>query len=169
MFVREEEGNMRAAAIILLILCLAAAGLTGYLYLNTNVIVTGITCVATDAADQAELFSQLKTQAQTGTFTGMPFATSDIGEAGSYQFYTYTVHLTNQTFIRAEVAEVRITPMNGDVLQMAENEARSIPARKEGTVQATILTAKEMHSIRELTLTYYLWGLPFSERLTYSN
>ena len=159
---------MRAAAIILLILCLAAAGLTGYLYFNTSVIITGITCIATDAAEQAELFAQLKTQAQNGTFTGMPFATAEIGEAGSYQFYTYTVHMTNQTFVKAEVAEVRITPMNGDVLQMTENEARTIPARKEGTVQATILTTKDMHNVRELTVTYYLWGLPFSERLTYS-
>ena len=37
-----------------------------------------------------------------------------------------------------------------------------------GAFTAAILTSREMHSIRELTLTYYLWGLPFSARVTYN-
>jgi len=159
---------MRVLTIILLIVFLALAGLTGYLYLNTNVMVTGIDCAAVDALDQPELFQRLKEQADGGTFAGTPFDISEFGEEKDYQFFTYTVRLRNDSFVRAEVAEVQVTPMNGDVLQTAAENAVAIPARGRGNVQAVILTKKEMHSIRELTITYYLWGLPFSERVTYS-
>ena len=57
---------MRVLTIILLIVFLALAGLTGYLYLNTNVMVTGIDCTAVDALDQPELFQRLKEQANSG-------------------------------------------------------------------------------------------------------
>ena len=159
---------MRPLAIILMVLCLALAGVTGYLYFTANVIVADISCVAADAADQAEVFQGLKSQIESETFIGTSFDTAGIGEAGAYQFYTYTVRLRNDTFVKAEVAEVQVTPMNGDVLQMAEPDLHSIPARGEGTVSATILTGKDMHNVRELMITYYLWGLPFSVRVTYS-
>ena len=159
---------MRVVAIILLVCCLAAVGLTGYLYLNTNVQVTGVGCVAADAAEQEGLFEALKAQVEKGTFVGTPFQTEGIGEARDYQFYTYTVRLANNTFVKAEVVEAMVTPMNGDVLQMAEDNPVSIPARSTGDVQATILTGKDMHNVREIMVTYYLWGLPFSIRTTFN-
>ena len=160
---------MRAVAIILLVVCLGMIGLTGYLYLTANVTITGIDCVAVDAANQEAVFAGLKEQVSRGIFTGTPFDISEIGNAGDYQFYTYTVHLRNDTFVMAEVAEVQVAPMNGDVLQTEEPQPRAIPARGEGDVQGTILTGKEMHNVRELTVTYYLWGLPFSLRTTYNS
>ena len=159
---------MRPIAIILLVLCLAAAGFTGYLYFNTAVTVTGTECAAVDAVDQAALFEQLKAQTGAGTFTGTPFRTEDIGQAADYQFLTYTVKLRNTTFLKAETAELQVTPMNGDVLQTAEETPTDIPARGQGEIRATILTKKDMHSVRELIITYYLWGLPFSTKVTYS-
>ncbi|MBQ9251219.1 MAG: hypothetical protein IJ188_01110 [Clostridia bacterium] len=159
---------MRPVAIILLIICLGMIGFTGFLYFNANVVITDIDCIAVDAGDQAEYFQGLKDQIEAGTFVGTPFNTAEVGKAEEYQFYSYTVHVANDTFIKAEVAEVQVTPMNGDVLQLAEENARTIPARGKGTIQATILTKKEMHNVRELMVTYYLWGLPFSARVTYS-
>ena len=58
--------------------------------MTANVIITGIDCVAVDAANQETVFEGLKDQVRTGTFTGTPFDTDGIGEAGSYQFFTYT-------------------------------------------------------------------------------
>lgn len=164
----KEKNKMRPAAIILLVIFLAAVGMTGYIYFTANVIVNDIQCIAADAVNAPEVFQGLKSQAEKGTFTGTPFQTDQIGEAADYQFYTYTVYLQNRTFLKAEVAEVQVTPMNGDVLQMAEDSRISIPARGKGSVQATILTKKDMHNVRELMITYYLWGLPFSIRVTYS-
>ena len=76
--------------------------------------------------------------------------------------------LRNDTFVRAETVQIQIAPMNGDVLQTAENAPGQIPARGTGEVRATILTRKNMHNVREIMVTYYLWGMPFSLRTTYS-
>lgn len=159
---------MRVAAILLVIVCLVVAGFTGYLYLTAQVTVTDIECIAADAADQEETFDLLKAQTEAGIFTGTPFDTGEIGSVQDYQFFTYTVQLRNGTFLPAEMAEIQITPMNGDVLQLDENHARNISARSFGTVQATILTKKDMHNVREINISYYLWGLPFTLRTTYS-
>ena len=103
-----------------------------------------------------------------GAFAGTPFSTGDIGEAEDCQFYEYTLRLRNDTFLPAEVIEIQVTPMNGDILQTADPEARDLAPRSVGEFSAVILTDIGMHNVRELTLTYYLWGLPFSTRLTYS-
>ena len=159
---------MRVAAVILMVLCLAAAVLTGYLFVTANVVITGIDCVAADAADQPEIFRELKRQTETGTFTGTPFETDGLGEAADYQFFTYSVKMRNDTFVRAETVQIQIAPMNGDVLQTAETAPGQIPARGAGEAGATILTRKNMHNVREIVVTYYLWGMPFSLRTTYS-
>ena len=159
---------MRIAAILLIIVCLAAAGFTGYLYLTAQVTVSDIDCIAADAADQEEAFDLLKAQTEAGIFTGTPFDLGEIGDAQDYQFFTYTVQLRNGTFIQAEMAEFQITPMNGDVLQLEETQSKHISARSFGTIQGTILTKKGMHNVREINISYYLWGLPFALRTTYS-
>ena len=33
-------------------------------------------------------------------------------------------------------------------------------------IVSTILTARTMHSVREGIVSYYLWGIPFTERIT---
>ena len=158
---------MRVAAVLLMVLCLAAVGLTGYLYLNANMVITGIDCIAADAAGSGE-FEAVREQLDSGTFAGTPFENGGLGPAEDYQFYTYTVRLQNGTFVRAEVAEVQVSPMQGDVLQLSGGNVKSLPARSRGSLQATILTRKGNHNVRELMITYYLWGLPFFVRTTYS-
>ena len=160
---------MKPVAIFLIILCVAALAGVGFLFATANLTVTGTGCVATDGADQAETFALLKNQVATDTFTGTPFRTEEMGEAGEYQFYTYTVRLRNDCFLKAEVVELQVTPMDGDVLQMGDGEEHSLRARSTGDISATILTEKGKHNVRELTVSWYFWGLPFTTRGTYSH
>ena len=103
---------------------------------------------------------------ETSTFTGTRFSADPIGTADQYQFLTYTVRLDNHAFLTADVIEIRITPMPGDVLQLGEEAEHSLPSGKKADLSATILTARDMHSVREATVTYYFWGIPFSEKST---
>ena len=66
----------------------------------------------------------------------------------------------------AEEAEIQITPGAGDILQVGETQPVDIPAHETGYVRAVLLTQKDSTSIRELTVTYYIWGLPFTVRTT---
>ena len=159
---------MKPLAIFLFFLFLVALIGTGYLYFTANIVVTAVDCTAWAAEDQPVVFQTLKDQLAADAFTGTPFDVSNIGAPENYQFYEYTLQIRNDSFLKAEVLEIQITPMAGDVLQISDLDAHDLAPRSSGSFTAAILTTREMHNIRELTLTYYLWGLPFTTRVTYS-
>lgn len=154
------------AAVLLLIACLIGVG---YLYLTANVTVEAIGVVAVEASTQPDLFNQLRQQVENQAVVGTAFTTAPLGDAENYQFYTYTIRLKNNCFVTADMVEVQVTPMQGDVLQLAYEAARALPARTTGDLGATILTDVNMHSVRELNISYYMWGMPFTIRTTYGH
>ena len=157
---------MRVFAVIMIVLVLAAVIGVGYLYLNARLDIRFDSCIATDGATQAELFSTLKAKLKAQTFIGTLFSNDELGTADQYQFLTYTVHVDNHSFLKAEVMEIRITPMQGDVFQIGDELARDLPSGRQTDLSATILTSREMHSVREATVTWYFWGIPFTEKMT---
>ncbi len=161
---------MKAAGIILIVLCIAALGFTGYLYLTANVTVTGTGCTAADAADMADTFGALKAAIASEAFVGTLYqAKPELGDPGAWQFYTYKVRLRNASFLPAEAVEIQVTPMDADVLQIGDTVRHDLQARSTGDFTATILTKKEMHNVRELMVTWYIWGMPFSQKVTYTH
>ena len=53
---------MRVTAIILIVLCLAAVGGLGYLYMNSRLTVEAAGCIAADAVTERETFDRLKAE-----------------------------------------------------------------------------------------------------------
>ncbi len=157
---------MKYVAIFLVIVTLVCGAGVGWLYMNTNVTVDAIGVVAVEASTQEEYFDTLRNQLETGTVEGTQFSQSTLGTSEQYQFYTYTVRLKNSCYITADMIEVQITPMDGDVMQIGSETTFALPAQSTGDIQATILTDAGMHSVREITITYYMWGLPFSIKTT---
>ena len=109
---------MKTAAILLLVLCLAVLGFVEYLYLNSTIQIVSTDCIATDAMNQTELFTLLQRKIQDESFTGTRFIRDVPDSPDHYVFYTYTVQMENRTMIPAEVIELQVTPMTGDVLQI---------------------------------------------------
>ncbi|MBQ8555010.1 MAG: hypothetical protein IJ438_03950 [Clostridia bacterium] len=158
---------MKYFAIFTVLLLIVSLVGVGYLYMTANVVVEATGVIAMEADDQPELFSRLRDQVRTGAVIGTPYVSaSELGEAENYQFYTYTIRLRNDCYVAADTIEVQITPMAGDVLQIGAQSSYVIGARSTGDVQATILTAAGMHPIREVTVSYYMWGLPFTLKTT---
>ena len=157
---------MKPLGIILIILVLVAVVAVGYLYLNTKLDIRFDTCIATDGMTQADYFNTLRSKVAASTFVGTRFTNDDLDTADHYQFLTYTIKLDNHSFLKAEVIEIRITPMQGDVLQIGEETAHDLASGQQMDLSATILTERGMHSVREATVTYYFWGIPFSAKLT---
>jgi hypothetical protein len=157
---------MKAAGIILVVLVLAAVCAVGYLYLNANLEVRFVSCVALDGISQLESFNALKKSVESSTFVGTRFSSDPIGTADQYQFLEYTVALGNHAFLNAEVIEMRITPMQGDVLQIGEQPEHDLASGRETQLSAIILTSRNNHSVREATVSCYFWGIPFTTKLT---
>lgn len=160
---------MKVVAILSVLVLIASLVGVGCLYLTANVTVEAIGVVAVEASTQPAYFAQLKQQMENQQVLGTAFTSQPIGEAESYQFLTYTVRLKNSCFVKADMVEVQVTPMQGDVLQVADPSARALSARTTGDLTATILTDIGMHAVRELNITYYMWGIPFSLRTTYGH
>ena len=157
---------MKPLGIILIVLVLAAIVGLGYLYLNAKVDVLFKECIATDAMTQLDFFDNLKSKVDSSTFVGTRFTSDELEAADQYQFLTYTVHLNNHSFLQTDVIEIRITPMQGDVLQIGEDTEHSLRSGNQMDLSATILTDRGMHSVREATVSYYIWGIPFTSKLT---
>ena len=154
------------AILSVLVLIVALIG-AGYLYMNASITVEAVSVIATDALSQEDLFNELKNQVRLGAVVGTPY----VGEAElhgpeNYQFYTYTVRLKNNTTVPADMVELQVTPMAGDILQIGSFADVKLPAGQTADVTATILTDKNMHAIREVSITYYIWGAPFTMKTT---
>ena len=158
---------MKYFAILTVLLLIVTLVGVGYLYMTANVVVeaTGVSAVPT--ASQPELFDSLATQMRLGAVIGTPFiAAQELSAPENYQFYTYTVRLKNNSTVPADMVELQITPMSGDILQIGSSADVKLPAGQTVDATATILTTKHMHSIREVNITYYIWGAPFTMKTT---
>ena len=157
---------MKPLAVILILLVLAALVGIGYLYFSSNLDITFSSVVATDPLSQSDAFSQIRSAIETETFTGTRYTGDPLGSPEDYLFYTWTVHLENHSFLPVDTIEIRITPMTGDVLLLGDLEQHTLASRKSMDLSATVLTSRKMHSVREAIVSWYVWGLPFSARLT---
>ncbi len=158
---------MKYVAILsVLVLIMALVGV-GYLYMTANIVVEAVGVVATDAPSQIAYFEELREQLRLGAVVGTPYVPAqELGDAENYQFYTYTVRLRNDCAVIADMVELQVTPMAGDILQIGAFADVKLPAHQTVDVSATILTDAGMHPIREVTITYYIWGAPFTMKTT---
>ncbi|MBR6668856.1 MAG: hypothetical protein IKL25_10915 [Clostridia bacterium] len=154
------------AILSVLVLIVTLVGV-GYLYMTANIYVSGIGVVAQEASSDLPRFDELSTQLRLGAVTGTAYVPAqELAGAENYKFLTYTVRLKNDCAVPADMIELQVTPMAGDVLQIGSFQDVKLPAGQTVDVYATILTDVNMHPIREVTITYYIWGVPFKLKTT---
>lgn len=154
------------AILSVLILIVTLVGV-GYMYMTANIFVEAVGVVAIDAPSQLTLFEELREQLRLGAVVGTPYvAAQELTDAENYQFLTYTVRLKNDCSVPADMVELQVTPMSGDILQIGSFADVKLAAGQTVDVNATILTDRNMHAIREVTVTYYIWGVPFTMKTT---
>jgi hypothetical protein len=77
---------VRVTAIILIVLCLAAVGGLGYLYMNSRLTVEAAGCIAADAVTERETFDRLKAEALGETLAGTVFQPPEDATAENSQY-----------------------------------------------------------------------------------
>ncbi|MBQ2952611.1 MAG: hypothetical protein IJE07_03565 [Clostridia bacterium] len=154
------------AILSVLVLLLTLVGV-GSLYMTANIYVDACGVVTMEATAKQETFDSLAEQVRLNAVVGTPFTSSTSLEgAEAYQFCIYTIRLKNDCRIPAEMVEVQISPMAGDVLQVGGAPFGTVAPGSTTDLTAVILTQAGMHSVREVTVTYYMWGIPFSIKTT---
>ena len=157
---------MKFFAALMVLALLASIGGVTYLYLDATVTVEATGVAVVEAHAQPDLFADIKSQVRNNAVVGTVFRQEALANAEDYQFCVYTVRLANKTFVTADMIEVQVTPIDGDILQIGETGAHALSARSTGDIQATTLSRRGTQSMREVTVTYYMWGIPFSVKTT---
>lgn len=157
---------MKFFAVLMVIALLASIGGVTYLYIDATVTVEATGTIVLEASAQTPVFDSIAAQMRNNAVIGTVFRQEALNNAADYQFAVYTVRLNNKTFLTADMIEVQVTPIESDILQIGDTGAHALSARSTGDIQATILSRAGTPSMREVTVTYYMWGLPFSLKTT---
>ena len=152
--------GLKIAAIASFSLLLVMVLLVGYLFLTAEVQVVDISAQGIPCSNDPAAFEKLKISVEEGTFQGTlfqkPLAWKDASE---YVYLTYTIRLRNNCLVPIDMVEAQVVPQSTDILQLGSIEVRSLDLKSEGELQVQVLAPKDTHAVREMIVTYYLWGV----------
>ncbi len=150
--------GLRFAAIAAFSLLLVMIGLVGYLFMTAEVQVVDIQAqgIAVDPAELEQIRQSIEQETFYGTLFQKPLEWKDASE---YINLTYTLRIRNNCLVPIDMIEVQVIPQSDDILQKADLKVKSLDLKSEGEIQVQILAPQNTHPIREMIVTYYLWGV----------
>lgn len=164
---------MKYAAIFFVILTLAAAGVACYAWMNTALVVTDCTVTPLSGEEKVREFSRCREMLDNRAVIGTPFTEYTVSDIDDYALYTVRVSLKNNGLLPAEMVELQVAPVEGDVLTYGQSALASnttydiVNPGEEREVWLVLLTDARAHTVRDLHITYYIWGHPFDVKYTH--
>ena len=157
--------GLKIAAIAAFSLLLVMLLLVGYLFLTAEVQVVDISAQGIPCANDPEAFEKLKSSVLEDTFQGTLFQKPmEWKDANEYVYLTYTIRLRNNCLVPIDMVEAQIVPQSTDILQIGSFDVKSLDLKSEGDLTVQVLAPKDTHPVREVIVTYYLWGFSGSIR-----
>lgn len=160
---------MKTAAILLIVLVLAVGGVIGYGLFNSSLQVIGKGLQCFPAKDRAMEFETLRIAVEQKSLIGTVLQSGNLGPASDYSYYMYTLRIQNPGLLDAQMVELQIAPLQQDVLFYGDAGEITIPAGETRDIWCVLLTRGEPHAVRDIYITYYLWGHPQEVKFTYDN
>ena len=160
---------MKIAAVVLMALALIVGGALGYALFHTDLRVVGSALQTLPAADRPAEFDALRAAVAGQSLLGTVLRSGEMGPAENYRYYIYQLRLENQCLIPAEMVELQIAPLAEDVLFYGDTQETVIPAGETRDVYCVLLTQGAPHPVRDVFITYYLWGHPQEVKYTFVN
>lgn len=158
---------MKAFAVIVVVLVLALSSVMGYALFNTSLVVEGKGMQVLSAQSRPEDFHDLQQSMEHENQEGMVYTDQVPMDASMYNFYVYTLRLKNRCLVPAEMVEVQVVGKDGDVLSYDDENQVNIAPGASRDVWCVLLTQGTPTAVREIVITYYLWGNPQTVRYTY--
>ncbi len=160
---------MKTFAILMIVVVLAAVGVVGYGLFNTTLEVIGKDVQVFSAQSQPAQFEQLKVAVERDALIGTRLKNQPLSGAENYTYHVYTLRVKNPGLVDAQMVEMQIAPLGSDVLYYGETGEVVIEAGQTRDIWCVLLTEGETHDVRNMYITYYLWGHPCEVKFTYDN
>lgn len=160
---------MKKAAVCLIVLVVVLAGAMVYGLFNTSLQVIGKGLQIVPASEREAEFQQLRDTVSQRSLLGTIVQSGTLSAAGDYSYYIYTLRIKNPGLVAAEMVELQIAPISADVLFYGETGEIVIGPGETRDVRCVLLTKGTPHAVRDVYVSYYLWGHPYEVKFTYDN
>lgn len=165
---------MKRAAYLALALTLVLAFALVYQLVNSTLQVKPLSPQVIPAAEQPAEFLRLQEAVGNRALIGTAIAAALPGSAEDYSLVVYTLRITNNGFLPANMVELQVSPADGDMLFYTDGSAQGRPPSEDIAPGATrelrcvLLTsaAAARRPVRDLFVTYYIWGNPLRIKVT---
>ncbi len=165
---------MKKAAILATALVLLVGAFLVYGLIGTRLRIMAHPPQVMPAAQHEAEFTRLKKASENRSLIGTSFTQDIPGDASDYNLVIYTVTLSNHGLLPAHMAELMVSPASDDILCYTDGSAQgqipdiTIPAGKSATIRCVLLTRVNARqtSVRDLYVSYHVWGNPFTVRIT---
>jgi len=153
-----------ASVSLLLVMCI----LVGYLFLTAEVQIINISAQGIPVQNDMVTFEKLKKSIEEESFYGTLYEKPlEWKDASEYVWLKYDITVRNNCLVPVDMLEVQVVPQTSDILQMPDLQVKSLELKSDGTISAQILAPKDTHPVRELIVTYYLWGVSGNLKAVY--
>ena len=154
--------GLKIVAIVMGSLLMVMIILLAYLFMTAEVTASVASTQGVPATQQAESFETLKAALSEGTFMGTLYhQPEEWKDASEYVYLQFNVKVHNGCLVPIDMIEIQVVPQPTDILQLGDFQNHSLNPKTDGTVTATILAPKESHAVREIVVSYYVWGVSF--------
>ena len=169
---------MKKAAILLTILVLLLGGLMVYALVGTqlSVYVGPRHLSILPAAQQPQQYQRWMDALVNDSLQGTVYDAKVQSGIDDHAFLVYEISLHNPGLLPADMVEVQLLPLKGDVLSVSGqvsmgqdiNTPVLLAPGGKTTLQHILLTRETSNRSREFIITYYIWGNPFQVKQTWS-
>lgn len=154
--------GLKITAIVMASLLAVMLLMLAYLFLTAEVTVTVVGTQGVPASEQAESFETLKQSLEENTFIGTLYQKpAEWKDASEYVYLQFTLNVRNGCLVPIDMIQIQVVPQPTDILQLGDLQNHALAPKTEGALTATILTPKDSHPVREVLVTYYVWGVSF--------
>lgn len=149
---------MKTAAIVLSVLVLIAGAAIGYELFNTALELKGTYVQTFSASEREQEFQSLRNAAEQNAVQGTLLRGTKWQTSGHYTYHVYTLRLKNSGLLPAEMVEMQVVPIAEDVLFYGETGKIDLAPGEERNLSVVLLSEGQPHEVREIKITYYIWG-----------
>lgn len=153
---------MRTLTWIVIIITLLCGGLIAYSLYAAELQVLQIDVQTVPAGAIPEVFDLLKEELAADAPMGRAYRQGPLAEGGDYVFHVYTLRLGNLGVLAADWVDLVLDPAPGSILQPTDDQPKNLPPMTQGDFRQVMLAEMGSQPGDKLTLTYFVFGRPYS-------